>query len=117
MSAHNTYATGIRAEEQALEYLTGQGFACIAERYRNQWGEIDLIVAREQALHFVEVKARRTLEEALYALQPKQQQRMWQCAEGFLSEHAQYRDYTCQFDLIAIAGSQLQYETHILLAE
>lgn len=113
-----SYDTGLQAEVAALAHLQAQGFELVAQRYRNAYGEIDLIVARNnQELRFVEVKARRSLDEGLYALQPRQQQRMWQCAQGFLAEHPQYRDYDMQCDLIAIAGSQLQHIEHILTSE
>jgi putative endonuclease len=111
------HAVGMQAEAQALAHLQGQGFSLIAQRYRNQWGEIDLVVSRADELRFVEVKARKSLEDGLYAVTPKQQQRIWQCAQGFIAEHPTYQQFAMQIDLIAIAGSQLQHETNILIGE
>ena len=113
----SNYDTGMQAEAAALAHLQKLGFTLLAQRYRNRYGEIDLIVSRDREIRFVEVKARRSLEEGLYALKPRQQQRMWQCAQGFLAEHLQYQDYALQCDLIAIAGSQLEHIEHILTSE
>lgn len=114
MSNHNT---GLEAEARALAFLRGEGFALIAQRYRNAYGEIDLVLSKQSALHFVEVKARKSLDDGLYALSAKQQQRIWNCALGFLAEHPQYETYTAQIDLIAIAGSQLHHEANIMVGE
>ena len=108
------YTAGIEAEARALAYLQQQGFTCIAERYRNAYGEIDLIVGRKDELRFVEVKLRAKLTDSLHALSERQQKRLWQCAQGFLAEQPSYAQYAMQFDLIAIAGFHLEHIEHIL---
>lgn len=108
------YAAGLSAEARALEYLIAQGYALIAQRYRNRYGEIDIIVQRGGVVHFTEVKARPTLEAGLLSLAAKQQQRLWNCALGFVAQHPQFEGYAMQMDLIVIAGSQLHHEMNIL---
>ena len=112
-----SYQTGLAAEAQAAQYLEREGYSIVQERYRNAYGEIDLIASKDGRLHFVEVKARKTLDDGMYALSVKQQERLQQCALGFLAEHPTYQQSEMQFDLIAIAGWQLRHETHILMAE
>lgn len=109
-----SHARGMQAEEAALVYLQEQGYQLLARRYRNAYGEIDLIVARDKRLHFVEVKARPTLEDGLYALSKRQQQRLSQGALHFLAEHPTWQNAEMQFDLIVIAGWQLHHEMHIV---
>jgi len=113
----SNYLTGLRAEQQAQQFLEQKGYRLLAQRYRNAYGEIDLIMQSKQRLHFIEVKARRDMQASLYALQPRQQQRMLQCALGFLAEHESYTNFDMQCDLIAIADSQLEYIENILTQE
>lgn len=117
MTARTNHKIGLDAEARALAHMQQQGFSLIAERYRNAYGEIDLIVRRESELRFIEVKARKHLDAALYALSPKQIARICQCAELFLAEHPTYQQLEMQIDLIAVAGSQLQHETNIVMGE
>ena len=111
------YDYGLRAEAQAITYFTLKGFRVIARRHRNQYGEIDLIVKKDNRLHFVEVKARQSIDASLYALQPKQQQRIARAAQGFVADHPQYQLCDMQIDLIAIAGWQIRYEPNIVVGE
>lgn len=48
--------TGQIGERLATQYLLDQGFALLARNYRKKWGEIDVIVSKNNKTHFVEVK-------------------------------------------------------------
>lgn len=111
------HAYGMQAEQQAAQYLQREGYAIVAHRYRNAYGEIDLIARKGDCLCFIEVKARRKLEDGLYALTPRQQKRLVNCALGYVAEHPAFAQCDMRFDLIAIAGWQLQHETHIVWTE
>ncbi|HVL94791.1 MAG TPA: YraN family protein [Solirubrobacteraceae bacterium] len=50
---------GRTGEELAAAHLERLGYRVLARRYRTRFGEIDLIVADERSIVFVEVKARR----------------------------------------------------------
>ena len=52
------------AEQQALKLLQAQGFTLIVANYHCRYGEIDLIVQKDQELIFVEVKARSVTQYA-----------------------------------------------------
>ena len=52
------------AEQQALKLLQAQGFTLIVTNYHCRYGEIDLIVHKDQELIFVEVKARSVTQYA-----------------------------------------------------
>lgn len=49
--------TGEIGEQISGAYLVKQGFNIITTNYRKKWGEIDIIVGRDNELRFVEVKA------------------------------------------------------------
>lgn len=61
---------GRSAETIAAWYLRAKGYKVLARRIRTAVGEIDIIARKGDSLVFVEVKARRTLDSAIFALHP-----------------------------------------------
>lgn len=49
---------GAWAEQQAAQLMQQQDFQLIARNWHSRYGELDLVMQREQELVFVEVKAR-----------------------------------------------------------
>ncbi|KKT80707.1 MAG: hypothetical protein A3B99_02320 [Candidatus Yanofskybacteria bacterium RIFCSPHIGHO2_02_FULL_44_12b] len=48
---------GFIAEGYVAQYLASKGYRILAQNYKKPWGEIDLIVEKDEVLVFVEVKA------------------------------------------------------------
>ncbi len=92
---------GLRAEYVALLYLLLKGYRLLARRYRVRGGEIDLVMTKGQILVFVEVKARRTHEEALCALGPRQRRRIMRAAQAWEQGRAVAGPW--RFDLVTFA--------------
>lgn len=61
---------GRRAETIAAWFLLAKGYRILARRVRTRAGEIDIVARHRDSLVFVEVKARATLDSALFALHP-----------------------------------------------
>lgn len=59
--------TGIKAENDALTFLQGQGLIPITRNFRCRFGEIDLIMQDGNTLVFIEVRKRKN---RLYELYP-----------------------------------------------
>lgn len=78
----------------ASNFVTGRGTSA---------GEVDFIALKDNLLVFVEVKQRRTLEEAAYAILPEQQQRIWYGAESFLQKNQQYQNVNIRFDAVLVS--------------
>lgn len=97
------YRFGLWAEMLCVLRLTCSGYRILAHRHRTPMGEIDLIARRGNRIAFIEVKARQLLEDGLYALQPKQQQRIIRAAKSYLSSHPKYATLSPQFDLMVVA--------------
>lgn len=94
---------GAFGERLAGHYLEDHGFRIVARNWRCRQGEIDLIAARDDALHFVEVKTRRgrsrgTPEEALTA---RKGQQLTNLALLYLAEQ-ELDDADWQIDLVAV---------------
>lgn len=98
---HKAYADGLKAEQAAKGYYD----QVLAQRYRSEAGEIDLVTIAKHAvfgdiLVFAEVKKRKTLEDAAYSLQPKQLARIASSAECWLADNQDYLGKTCRFDVV-----------------
>lgn len=95
------------AEAHARETLANAGFVLLAERCRTPYGEIDLVAANDSLILFVEVKQRRTLDEAAYALRLPQQRRLLAAAEYLLQTRPSWRRENTRFDLMIydVAGN------------
>lgn len=98
-----SYRTGLRAEKFAAWYLRLTGYRILEQRFKTPVGEIDLIAQRGQVTVFVEVKARGTMVNALYAVQPQQAQRIMRAAEYYMARYRGDGNTNIRFDVIAIA--------------
>lgn len=81
-----TYYTGCLAENVIARQIQEQGNTVLAQRWRCPHGEVDIVSMQGDVLVFTEVKARRTLEEAAYAITPRQIARISNAAQSWLAE-------------------------------
>ena len=90
-------------ERLAVQHLKTQGYQILAENYRFQRGEIDIIAKYEERIVFVEVKTRRSLKYGLpqSAVTEQKQRQISKIALAYLQEH-NLIDISCRFDVIAI---------------
>ena len=93
---------GRLAERQAEATLHADGRTVLARRLRTPVGEIDLVVERDGLVAFVEVKARRTLVEAVAAVGPRQQRRIVEAAAAALAEHPGWGRAGVRFDVVVV---------------
>jgi putative endonuclease len=103
-----------KAEARAAAYLMAKGYRILAKRFRTPYGEIDIVARRWNLLAFVEVKARASLDEAAYAVTPRQQQRIIAAAQAWLMAHPEHAEFDLRFDAMLIAPRRLP--RHLLAA-
>ena len=108
------FRTGVSAETRAAAYLMAKGYRILAKRFRTPYGEIDLVARKRNLLVFVEVKARGSLDEAAYAVTPRQQQRIINAAQAWLMAHPEHAEFDMRFDAMLIAPQRLP--RHLLAA-
>ncbi len=101
--SNTNYAKGVRAEETAERYLVAQGYDVLQSRYKTKFGEIDLIIKRDNLIAFVEVKVRQDKADALHAVNARTRKRIENSALFFLSEYPEYMSHDMRFDVIAIS--------------
>jgi putative endonuclease len=112
------FRTGLSAETRAAAWLMAKGYRVLNRRFRTPYGEIDIVARRRNLLAFIEVKARASLDEAAYAVTPRQQARIIDAAQAWLqasmTEHPEYADFDLRFDAMLIAPRHLP--RHLLAA-
>jgi putative endonuclease len=97
------YHQGIAGEQIATEYFTQHGYEILAKRHKTPHGEIDIIAKIGEYIVFIEVKMRRTTENALASLSKKQQDRIINAALFYLeTSELNCNEQNMRFDLFAI---------------
>jgi putative endonuclease len=108
------FQTGLSAESRAAAWLIAKGYRILAKRFKTPYGEIDLVARRRNLIAFVEVKARASLDDAAWAVTPRQQQRIINAAQAWLMTHPEHAEFEMRFDAMLIAPRSLP--RHLLAA-
>ena len=101
---YNTYQKGLLAETFCVWVLRLKGYRILERRFRSPFGEIDIVAKRFSQLVFVEVKARPSLESALEAISGRQQKRIEQTAQFYISHIRGINFQTTRFDVMVVSN-------------
>ena len=101
------HADGLGAETLAALWLMLRGWRVLGMRIKTPLGEIDLLARRGAVVAVVEVKHRRTLEEALGAVGPSQRGRLRRAGETLVARRGDLTGCSVRLDLIAIGAGRL----------
>lgn len=104
---------GHDAEELACRFLQQQGWSPVARNYFCRRGELDLVMAKDQWLIFVEVRWRRSprFGSAAESITHGKQQKIIAAAEHFVQNHPAIKSQMMRFDVISVSpGPQQQTE-------
>ncbi|WP_321393419.1 YraN family protein [Emcibacter sp.] len=101
------YFKGILAEYVAIAYVRLKGYRIRERRFKCAFGEIDVIAQKADLIVFIEVKIRKTLEEAASSILRPQQLRITRAANWYISRRlandlARQLDYSFRFDTILL---------------
>ena len=97
------YRDGLLSETLTAFLFRLRGYRVVAQRYRSPVGEIDLVVTRGRRLAFVEVKRRKTKDEAAHSLSERQMERITRAAQYWLASHPDFTSHTIAFDVVLAA--------------
>jgi putative endonuclease len=97
------YRSGLFAETLAAFLLRLKGHRIIARRYKTPVGEIDLVALKGRRLVFVEVKRRKTREDAAWTLPARQRRRIVRAAQYWLAGHPAFAGHDIAFDVVLTA--------------
>jgi putative endonuclease len=98
------FSFGLTSETRAAWLLRCKGYRVLARRAKHPVGEIDLIAKRGKFLAFVEVKARRSVGEAIHAISPNQRRRIERAAEAFVAHRPDLAACDWRFDVVILEG-------------
>ncbi|HUW79991.1 MAG TPA: YraN family protein [Acidocella sp.] len=100
---------GRSAEDDVALSWQAKGYSVLAQRLRTGAGELDLVLADRDTLVFVEVKARKTLAEAAYAVSPRQQARLLEAASLALATHEDWHRPAIRFDVALVCHGAIEH--------
>ncbi|MBC8050549.1 MAG: YraN family protein [Hyphomicrobiales bacterium] len=100
------YKSGVDAEAHAAQTLACNGYTILNRRYKTPAGEIDLVVSRGDELGFVEVKKRRSLEEAAWSITERQQRRIIDAASYWMQNFPDQGAQSITFDAVFVCPGQ-----------
>lgn len=100
MALHNE--TGAAGEELAVTYITSKGYSILHQNWRYKHWEVDIIATKDNILHFIEVKTRKTFSYGLpeERVTKKKMQNLFYAAEAYLHSNPQWK--RIQFNILSI---------------
>ena len=101
------FRLGVSAESFAAILLAAKGYRTIARRWKSPVGEIDLVVKRGRLIVFVEVKARKALDQAAESVLVRQRRRIVAAAEVWLAAHPEHAGYDMRFDAVLVSPGRM----------
>jgi putative endonuclease len=94
------YRDGIMAETQAAWLYRLKGYRVVAMPYRSPVGEIDLVASKGARLAFLEVKRRKSQDEAVFAVTARQKRRIVRAAQYWIASHPDFVGRDIAFDVV-----------------
>lgn len=95
------------AEALCIVALTLRGYRVLGRRFRYPVGEIDIVARRGRTLAVIEVKARKSLDDAAEAVGPRQRARILRATEWLLAERPSLSALQPRFDVMLVAPWRL----------
>lgn len=111
MAEHNEL--GKKGEKLAADFLAKKGYEIVAQNFRYQKAEVDIIARKENVLAVIEVKTRSTPDfgNPQNFLKQKQINLLVKAIDHFVNEHQ--LDVNVRFDIVAIiknkAGTRIEH--------
>ena len=96
------FRRGHVSEYLAALYLLAKGYRIRAIRYRTKLGEIDIIARRGDLVVCVEVKARRDVGSAVFAVTGTTQNRIRAASDIWLSRQPDAHRLSLRYDIVAV---------------
>jgi putative endonuclease len=96
------FRRGHLAEYLAAGFLLLKGYRVRAIRFRTKSGEIDIVARKGDLIAFVEVKARRNSDAAVFAVGHESQKRIRNASLVWLSQQPDAHRLSLRYDIVAV---------------
>ncbi|OKP80921.1 hypothetical protein BTE77_00900 [Ensifer adhaerens] len=93
---------GHLAEYRAAVCLLLKGYRIVAMRHRTKLGEIDIIARRGDLIACVEVKARRSAEDGVFAVTATAQRRIRAASDLWLAKQPDFNRLSVRYDIVTV---------------
>ncbi len=105
---------GERGERASVRFLQRLGYKIISTRYRQRYGEVDIIAVDGKSVVFIEVKTRRdaALGRPAEAVDSERQGRLTRAALAFLKSHG-LLEYASRFDVVEVVWPESEKHPRI----
>lgn len=101
---------GAAGEDLATAYFKKHQYKILKRNYHCKFGEVDLIVMKDDVIHFVEVKNRsKSFIPGRYAVTNAKQKHIRAVVNHYLQEQHAIYDYTISFDVVEITAGELEF--------
>lgn len=109
----HTKAKGNIAEDRACEYLRSHGCRIVDRNVYNRFGEIDIVMFKENVLHFVEVKSGISYESAVHNITRSKLQKLTRTIQTYLQQKKLNCDYC--IDALIVSDEGIEWIENITL--
>lgn len=115
MANHNE--TGFLGETLAQQYFTQNGYTLLHQNWRYRHWEVDLIASKNDILHFIEIKTRKTRQFGFpeESVDKKKIQYLKNAAREFLHQNPQWQKI--QFDILSIFITKNKLADYFLIED
>ncbi len=104
-------AKGDIAEEMAYKYLLSLGFEVVDRNFYSRFGEIDIIVIKDDILHFIEVKSALDYEAAIQNITPQKIKKLLKTGDVYLKKNSITLLYV--YDAVVVTPSSISFVENI----
>ena len=106
-------AKGNIAEDKAVCFLEENGFSIVERNFYSRFGEIDIIAAKDEVLHFVEVKSGEDYDLAIQNITLRKISRIINTLHIYMKKNA--LDVAFEIDVIIVTPKNIEYIQNITL--
>ena len=101
------------AEDKACEFLYEKGFFIVERNFYSRFGEIDIIVTKDEVLHFIEVKSGLDYESAIQNITPSKLNKFIKTLHVYMKKNALDVDF--MIDAIVITPKDIVHVENITI--
>ena len=106
-------AKGNLAEDKATKFLQERGYQVLERNFYSKFGELDIIVLKDEVVHFVEVKSGLDYESAVQNITPTKISRLIKTAAVYMKKNGLEVDY--MFDAVIVTPKNIELIQNITL--
>ncbi len=106
-------AKGNIAEDKACDFLYEHGYEIVERNFYSRFGEIDVIVTKDNVLHFVEVKSGEDYEVAIQNITRSKLSKLLRTCDVYMKKNGFDGDY--MIDALVVTPESIEHLENITI--